>query len=167
MDPHNRPFWSVRASHSARGSTIQSWAAHLGWRRRTRTVRRRVGDAVQQDYARGGGSSGADPAVGGIVTVSAATVCAGAESGQANPSACGASSAITQDVDATHAVCEGFEHGSCSGDACSAPDVVRPSDIGDEAIPGIAAIDSGCARDPPMDAIPGAVHTTPSVTIVR
>ena len=32
MDGHGGPFWSVRATHSARGGTSQSWAANLSRR---------------------------------------------------------------------------------------------------------------------------------------
>ena len=128
---------------------------------RTRTVRRRDGDAVQQNYARGGGSSGADPDVTGIVTASAAALLASAVNEPTRPSACGAPSAVTHGMEATHVLCEGLEHGACSGDACSASGVA--------AVPmsGIVAIDAGCARDGLMEPIPGVVHTTPSVTIVR
>ena len=161
MDPHvvrsgSRALRTVRAeARASRGRRTFRVAS------RTRTVRRRGGDAVQQDYALGGGSSGADPDVTGIVTASAIAQVGSAVNGQTRPSACGAPSAVTQGMEATHVLCEGLEHGACSGDARSA------SDVAGMAISGIAAIDAGCATDGLMGAIPGVVHTTPSVTIVR
>ena len=97
----------------------------------------------------------------GIVTVSAAALLASAVNESKRPSARAAPSAVTHGMEATHVLCEGLEHGACSGDARSA------SDVAGMAISGIAAIDAGCARDGLMGAIPGVVHTTPSVTIVR
>lgn len=75
-------------------------------------MRRQGGDAVQEAYALGGGRSGADPDVAGILTVSAMALPADDVPNEANPSACAAPSAVTHGIPVTHVPCEGFEHGA-------------------------------------------------------
>ena len=123
------------------GVTNQPWAASGGLTPgRTRRVRRRSGGAVLGSYALGGGRSGAEPGVAGIVTVSANSRLSDKVPGNATPAAGAAPSAVThgmQVMDDAQLLCDGFEHDASFG-----------------AVTVVAAA-------------PGVVHTTPTVPIVR
>ena len=91
-------------------------------------------------YALGGGRSGAEPGVAGMVTVSANSRLSDDVPGNATLPAGAAPSAVThgmQVIDAAQLLCDGFEHDASAG-----------------AVTVVAAA-------------PGMVHTTPTVPIVR
>ena len=127
-------------------------------------MRRQSGDAVQETYALGGGKSGAEPDVAGILTFSAMALLADDVPDEAIPSARAAPSAVTHGIPVTHVPCEGFEHGACSEVASSldVPVFDKVPSIIDEDV--ISAMDAAC--DPLIAAMPGVVHTAPLITMV-
>ncbi len=133
-------------------------------------MRRRYGDAVQETYALGGGRSGAEPEVAGIVTISAMTLLADEVASTARPSAGAAPRDVTQAMELAQVPCEGLEQGACSEDAISPGVPARTFVVSARTVVPMSAMDAiaACADgEPLMAAIPGVVHTAPPVTIVR
>lgn len=77
-----------------------------------RLLSRDVRKRMFENYALGGGRSGAGPDVVGMLTISAMALLAVAAPHDANPSACAAPSAVTQGMPVTHVACAGLEHGA-------------------------------------------------------